>query len=128
MFTIGNHRTEPTVFQLKNNNFLKSSQLASILLNNTPGQWRQTQLTMKTEYTLDFRGSITPIMLLKMTQMFSKMNVEDVLEIRGSNPDTQADLFRVLPKASYELLSVDTSGNKDMEYFYRIRLKKCETK
>jgi TusA-related sulfurtransferase len=79
---------------------------------------------MKTEYTLDFRGSITPIMLLKMTQMFSAMDVEDVLEIQGSDPDTQKDLFKVLPAASYELISVDTSEKKGPECFYRIRLKK----
>jgi len=79
---------------------------------------------MKVEYTLDFRGSITPIMLLKMTQMFSKMETEDILEIQGSDPDTQKDLFKVLPEASYELLSVDTSEKKGLEYFYRIRLKK----
>ena len=35
---------------------------------------------MKAEYILDFRGSITPIMLLKMTQMFSEMETEDILE------------------------------------------------
>jgi len=82
---------------------------------------------MKAAYTLDFRGSITPIMLLKMTQMFSKMKAEDVMEIQGSDPDTQKDLFKVLPQASYELLSVDTSGKKELEYFYRIRLKKRAT-
>jgi hypothetical protein len=53
------------------------------------------------------------------------MKAEDVMEIQGSDPDTQKDLFRVLPQASYEILSVDTSSNRDMEYFYRIRLKKC---
>jgi len=79
---------------------------------------------MKPEYTLDFRGSITPIMLLKVTQTFSKMETDDILEIQGSDPDTQKDLFKVLPDASYELISVDTSGNKGLEYFYRIRLKK----
>ena len=79
---------------------------------------------MKTEYTLDFRGSITPIMLLKMTQMFSEMKAEDVLEIQGSDPDTQKDLFKVLPSASYELISMDTSEKKGLDYFYRIRLKK----
>ena len=79
---------------------------------------------MKPEYTLDFRGSITPIMLLKATQMFSKMEADDILEIQGSDPDTQKDLFKVLPVASYELISVDTSGNTGLEYFYRIRLKK----
>jgi len=79
---------------------------------------------MDMEYTLDFRGSITPIMLLKMTQMFSAMKAEDVLEIQGSDPDTQKDLFKVLPSASYELISMDTSEKKGLDYFYRIRLKK----
>lgn len=79
---------------------------------------------MDINYTLDFRGSITPIMLLKMTQMFSEMKAEDVLEIQGSDPDTQKDLFKVLPSASYELISMDTSEKKGLDYFYRIRLKK----
>lgn len=79
---------------------------------------------MDIDYTLDFRGSITPIMLLKMTQMFSEMKAEDVLEIQGSDPDTQKDLFKVLPSASYELISMDTSEKKGLDYFYRIRLKK----
>jgi TusA-related sulfurtransferase len=79
---------------------------------------------MDIDYTLDFRGSITPIMLLKMTQMFSEMKAEDVLEIQGSDPDTQKDLFKVLPSASYELISMDTSEKKGLGYFYRIRLKK----
>lgn len=79
---------------------------------------------MDIEYTLDFRGSITPIMLLKMTQMFSEMKAEDVLEIQGSDPDTQKDLFKVLPSASYDLISMDTSEKKGLDYFYRIRLKK----
>ena len=79
---------------------------------------------MKAEYTLDFRGSITPIMLLKVTQTFSKMETDDILEIQGSDPDTQKDLFKVLPDAAYDLISVDTSDSKGLEYFYRIRLKK----
>ena len=79
---------------------------------------------MDMEYTLDFRGSIIPIMLLKVTQMFSEMKAEDVLEIQGSDPDTQKDLFKVLPSASYELISMDTSEKKGEGYFYRIRLKK----
>ena len=79
---------------------------------------------MKAEYILDFRGSITPIMLLKMTQMFSEMETEDILEIQGSDPDTQKDLFKVQPDASYELISVDISEKNGPERFYRIRLKK----
>jgi TusA-related sulfurtransferase len=79
---------------------------------------------MKAVYTLDFRGSITPIMLLKMSQMFSAMDVEDILEIEGSDPDTQKDLFKVLPTAAYELISVDTTDKNGPERFYRIRLKK----
>ena len=79
---------------------------------------------MDMEYTLDFRGSFTPIVLLKMTQMFSEMKTEDILEIQGSDPDTQKDLFKVLPSASYELISMDTSEKKGSDYFYRIRLKK----
>ena len=79
---------------------------------------------MKVNYRLDFRGSITPITLLKVTQTVMKMAPDEVIEIQGSDPDTKKDLFRVLPESSYELISVDVTKTKDFPDFYRILLKK----
>ena len=79
---------------------------------------------MEVNYKLDFRGSITPITLLKVTQTVMKMAPDEVMEIRGSDPETKQDLFRVLPESSYELISMDISENNASESFYRILLRK----
>jgi len=79
---------------------------------------------MKVNYKLDFRGSITPITLLKVTQTVMKMAPDEVIEIQGSDPDTKQDLFRLLPESSYELISEDMALNSDFDSFYRILLRK----
>jgi len=79
---------------------------------------------MKVNYKLDFRGSITPITLLKVTQTVMKMAPDEVIEIQGSDPDTKQDLFRLLPESSYELISEDMALNSDLDSFYRILLRK----
>mgnify|MGYP001556716914 CR=1 FL=1 len=79
---------------------------------------------MKVNYRLDFRGSITPITLLKVTQTVMEMAPDEIIEIQGSDPDTKQDLFRVLPESSYDLISMDIAENKGSESFYRILLRK----
>ena len=79
---------------------------------------------MKVNYRLDFRGSITPITLLKVTQLIMKMAPDEVIEIQGSDLDAKQDLFRVLPESSYELISEDVTEKKGLQAFYRILLKK----
>jgi TusA-related sulfurtransferase len=81
-------------------------------------------LSMKADYTLDFRGSITSITLLKLTQTVMEMAPDEIIEIQGSDPDTKQDLFRVLPESSYEIISVEVTENKAPEGFYRIFLRK----
>ena len=76
----------------------------------------------KADHILDFRGSITSISLLKLTQTFREMKTNEVLEILGSNLDTRSDLFKVLPNDSYDLIFLDVVEEED--YFYRIQLKK----
>ena len=76
----------------------------------------------KADHILDFRGTITPISLLKLTQTFREMEPNEVLEILGSDLDTRSDLFKVLPDDSYDLIFLDVV--EEGEYFYRIQLKK----
>jgi len=79
-------------------------------------------LERKADHILDFRGTITTISLLKLSQTFREMKPNQVLEILGSNLDTRSDLFKVLPNDSYELIFLDVVGEEDS--FYRIQLKK----
>ena len=54
-------------------------------------------------HKLDLRGAIVPFSLLKVIREFKLMSPGETLEIFWSDPDAPADLFRVLPDASYEL-------------------------
>ena len=76
----------------------------------------------KADHILDFKGSLTTISLLKLSQTFREMKPNEVLEILGSNLNTRNDLFKVLPNDSYELIFLDVVGEEDS--FYRIQLKK----
>jgi len=59
-------------------------------------------LAEKTDNVVDFRDSLSSISLLKVTQLFEKMKPAEILEIQGADIDNQQDLFKVLPKMSYE--------------------------
>jgi len=79
-------------------------------------------LERKADHILDFKGSLTTISLLKLSQTFREMKPNEILEILGSNLDTRSDLFKVLPNDSYELIFLDVVEEEDS--FYRIQLKK----
>lgn len=72
------------------------------------------------DYTVDFRGAIRWLALLKTTQLFRGMNPNQTIEILGLDPDTRTDLLRVLPEISYELLGVE----EDADASFRLRLRK----
>jgi TusA-related sulfurtransferase len=79
-------------------------------------------LKRKVDHTLDFRGTITPISLLKATQVLREMKTSETMEILGCDPDTLADLLKVLPASSYELTSMEAGDQGHV--LYRIQLKK----
>jgi TusA-related sulfurtransferase len=70
---------------------------------------------------LDFRNTFSSISLLKMTEIFSRMQEMEVMEIMGSDPDIRADLLKVLPESSYELLASDEKIEPD---YYKLRIRK----
>ena len=76
----------------------------------------------KADVIIDFRGSISSISLLKTTQIFEKMKPLEIVEIRGSDPDTRRDLFKVLPESSYEVLPADAA--EDEGPFHQMRIRK----
>lgn len=59
------------------------------------------------DYKLDFRGAITSFGLLKLSRVFREMKSNQTLEILGIDADARSDLFRVLPKVSYELIEIE---------------------
>ncbi|MFP4474925.1 MAG: sulfurtransferase TusA family protein [Desulfatibacillaceae bacterium] len=73
-------------------------------------------------HKLDFRGSISPLSLLKMTRVFNGMQPAETMEILGSDPDVRKDLFKLLPPASYEVMLMEVTEGSD--YFFRVRIRK----
>lgn len=78
-------------------------------------------LEHKADRTLDFRDSVTPLALLKFTNVFSEMRPNEVLECIGRNPKTLVDLFKVLSPVSYEIVIKEEFENR----YFRILLKKA---
>jgi TusA-related sulfurtransferase len=64
-------------------------------------------LAEKANYSLDFRGAIASLALLKFTRVFREMKSNQTLEVLGLDADTRSDLFKLMPTNAYELLAVD---------------------
>ena len=80
-----------------------------LLKSLTAKQWGTVTVKRKADHTLDFRGTISTISLLKVTQVFHAMKPMETMEILGCDEDTRKDLFRVLPEASYDLYTATKS-------------------
>lgn len=76
-------------------------------------------------HKLDLRGAIVPFSLLKVIREFKLMSPGETLEIFWSDPDTPADLFRVLPDSSYELADLEQTADEAPSY--RIKLVKKQS-
>ena len=76
----------------------------------------------KADHTLDFRGTISTISLLKVTQVFHEMKPMETMEILGCDAGTRRDLFKVLPEASYDLIYNGEVNAKTR--YHRVRLRK----
>lgn len=77
----------------------------------------------KIDHSLDLRGSIPPISLLKVCQVFREMNIDEILEILGRDPDTRTDIFKVLPTSAYELMVSEELDKADASYRFKMRKK-----
>ncbi len=76
----------------------------------------------KPDHILDLRGAIQPITLLKVSQVFREMKEQEILEILCRDPDTRADIFKVLPPFSYELIIMEELKENDSSF--RVQMKK----
>jgi TusA-related sulfurtransferase len=77
------------------------------------------------QHKLDLRGAIVPFSLLKVIKELKLMNPGETLEVCWSDPDTPANLFKVLPDSSYELVSLEEMS--DDEPSYRMTLEKKQS-
>ena len=73
---------------------------------------------------VDFRESLSTISLLKVTQLFEKMEPDEILEIYGTDVDMKHDVFKVLPEMSYEV--VLSEREKNTSGFYSIMIRKLK--
>jgi len=68
------------------------------------------------QHKLDLRGAIVPFSLLKVIHELKLMDPGETLEVCWSDPDTPADLFKVLPDSSYELISLEEIADEEPSY------------
>jgi len=77
------------------------------------------------EHKLDLRGAIVPFSILKVIQTLKLMQTGETLEVCWSDPDTPADLFKVLPHSAYDLVSLEETAEPGPAY--SIKLVKKQT-
>ena len=75
----------------------------------------------KTDIVIDVRHFVSWFSLLKVTQVFREMKPHDILEVRGADTDTREDLFKILPKSTYQILTIDRD---DEDGFHRFQIRK----
>lgn len=63
-------------------------------------------------HILDLRGGVVSFSLLKISQYFREMAAGEVLEVRGFDADTRADLVKILPPGSYRLVYEDAAPDR----------------
>jgi TusA-related sulfurtransferase len=78
-------------------------------------------LKQTAHYVLDFRDTITPLALLKMTQVLREMEADEVLEIITRDPDVRTDVLKIIPASTCELIHLEFNENAGL---CRIHLRK----
>ena len=78
----------------------------------------------KSDHILDLRGAISPISLLKVSQVFREMDEKEVLEILCRDLDTRTDILKVLPSFSYELILMEELQEDGLSFRFQILKRK----
>jgi len=81
-------------------------------------------LDKKSDHILDLRGAISPISLLKVSQVFREMDEKEVLEILCRDLDTRTDILKVLPSFSYELILMEELKEDGLSFRFQILKRK----
>ena len=80
---------------------------------------------------LDLRKGISPFTLLKVSNAFRHMKKQEILEVLWSNPETLAQIKKILPKDSWEIVEIKetrkTEGTQPNNSWFKVQLKKTST-
>lgn len=63
--------------------------------------------------TVDIRGSIAPITLLKVEEVLSGMVTGQIIDVVGDDEETRVDLASIVTNSGHEILS----ANEQVEFF-----------
>jgi TusA-related sulfurtransferase len=80
------------------------------------------QLNHKIKQHLDLRNAVHPLALLMAKKAFLDIFPGEMLEVLIGDPETRADLFKVLSDIAYEVIQENEFRRE--ESFYRIRIRK----
>lgn len=80
---------------------------------------------------LDLRKGISPFTLLKVSNAFRHMKQQEILEVLWSNPETLAQIKKILPTNSWEIVelkeTIESEGIGPNLSWFKIQLKKIST-
>jgi TusA-related sulfurtransferase len=76
-------------------------------------------LETKTTHKFDLRETFTLFTFLKVTQTFREMKDGEILQIKGDDPKTRKEIFKVLYTMNYAVIETKEDGD-----YYCICLKK----
>jgi TusA-related sulfurtransferase len=71
------------------------------------------------KHKFDLREVIAPFAFLKVTQAFRDMKPGDILQVKGDDPKTRMEIFKVLHTVRYTVVDTREEGN-----YYCISIKK----
>jgi TusA-related sulfurtransferase len=74
---------------------------------------------------LNLKGAVSPLTLLRVIQTFTEMKVNETLELLGSDPETRAYIFKVLPCGSYHVIKEEQLNGEPS--CFRIQIRKEPT-
>ncbi len=72
---------------------------------------------------LDLRGVISAFALLKASNAFKELEAGETLEILCNGAETSAELLKVLPPASYEIVVMETAQNDASQFCIQLKKK-----
>lgn len=77
---------------------------------------------------LDLRKGISPFTLLKVSNAFRHMDDQEILEVLWSNPETLAQIKKILPTNSWEIIEIKETRKAEVIEpnlsWFKIQLKK----
>ena len=76
---------------------------------------------MPCDHLLDLQRAVSPLTLLKVIEVFREMKPNETIEVLGNDPDTRANLLKVLPPSSYRLISEEELNGETAGFRFRIR-------